>query len=136
MRHVAERVIAQETSGNSSSKTRASGAFHALEELRPHLATLMGTTGFRALLMRALALANAEGPWLRAVHVNAKGTLERVGTPEVKADPGTIAEGNVVLLAQLLGLLVAFIGEDLTLQLAREVWPKLSLEELDAGKRR
>jgi hypothetical protein len=28
----------------------------------------------------------------------------------------------------LLGLLVAFIGEDLTLRLVREVWSKLSLD--------
>jgi hypothetical protein len=34
----------------------------------------------------------------------------------------------------LLGLLVAFIGEDLTLRLVREVWPKLSLNNLDFGK--
>jgi hypothetical protein len=45
-----------------------------------------------------------------------------------------IFEGRVVLLAQLLGLLVAFIGEDLTLRLVREVWPKLSLNNLDFGK--
>jgi hypothetical protein len=37
----------------------------------------------------------------------------------------------VVLLAQLLGLLVAFIGENLTLRLMREVWPKVPLNELD-----
>jgi len=36
----------------------------------------------------------------------------------------------VLLVAQLLGLLVAFIGENLTLRLMRDVWPKLSLEDL------
>jgi predicted transglutaminase-like cysteine proteinase len=40
---------------------------------------------------------------------------------------------RALLLAQLLGLLVAFIGEDLTLRLVREVWPKLSLNDLDLG---
>jgi len=43
-------------------------------------------------------------------------------------------EGRVVLLAQLLGLLVAFIGEDLTLRLVREVWPKLSINDVNFGK--
>jgi hypothetical protein len=43
-------------------------------------------------------------------------------------------EGGVVLLAQLLGLLVAFIGENLTLRLVREVWPKVPLDDLDFGK--
>jgi len=40
-------------------------------------------------------------------------------------------EGRVVLLAQLLGLLVAFIGENLTIRLVREVWPKAPLNDLD-----
>jgi hypothetical protein len=40
----------------------------------------------------------------------------------------------VVLVAQLLGLLVTFIGEDLTLGLVREIWPKLSLDKSGFGK--
>jgi hypothetical protein len=38
-----------------------------------------------------------------------------------------------VLLAQLLGLLVAFIGKNLTLRLVGEVWPKAALDDLDFG---
>jgi hypothetical protein len=34
----------------------------------------------------------------------------------------------------LLGLLVAFIGETLTLRLVREVWPKAPLNELDLSE--
>jgi len=34
----------------------------------------------------------------------------------------------------LLGLLVTFVGEELTLRLVREVWPKLPLSNLDFGK--
>ena len=48
-------------------------------------------------------------------------------------DPDEFSEGGVVLLAQLLGLLVAFIGENLTLRLVREVWPKVPLDDLDFG---
>jgi hypothetical protein len=40
----------------------------------------------------------------------------------------------VALLAQLLGLLVAFIGESLTLRLVREVWPPVTLGNLNASK--
>jgi hypothetical protein len=43
-------------------------------------------------------------------------------------------EGRVVLLAQLLGLLVAFIGENLTLRLVREVWPKVPLKDIELTK--
>ena len=125
MRDFAERLIAYEMRGNKSSKTKTPAACLVSEKLQPRLATLMGNLGFRSLLSRALVLANADVPWLRAVHVNAEGSFE--GLPELGAqlDPDEIFEGCVVLLAQLLGLLVAFIGEDLTLRLVGEVWPKL-----------
>ena len=125
MRDFAERLIAYET--------KPPAVFLVGEKLRPHLATLMGNVGFRALLSRALALANAEVPWLGAVHVNADGSFEGLDKLGAQVDPDEIFEGCVVLLAQLLGLLVAFIGEDLTLRLVREVWPKLSLNDLDLG---
>jgi hypothetical protein len=134
MRDLAERLIAYETRDNKSSETKTPTACLVGEKLRPHLATLMGNVGFRALLSRALALANAEVPWLRAVHVKADGSFEGLDELGAQVDPDEIFEGCVVLLAQLLGLLVAFIGEDLTLRLGREVWPKVSLDDLDFGK--
>jgi hypothetical protein len=126
MRVFAERLIAYERRDNKSSETKTPAAFLVGEKLRPHLAPLMGNVGFRALLSRALALANAEVPWLRAVHVKAAdGSFQGLDELGAQVDPDEIFEGRVVLLAQLLGLLVAFIGEDLTLRLVREVWPKL-----------
>jgi hypothetical protein len=44
---------------------------------------------------------------------------------ESKLDPRAIAEGEVVLVADLLGLLVTFIGPALTVQLLGDVWPNL-----------
>jgi hypothetical protein len=134
MRELAERLIAYETRENKSSETKTSGPFLVGEKLRPHLAPLMGKVGFRALLSRALALANAEVPWLRAVHIKADGSFDGLDELGAQVDPDEISKGRVVLLAQLLGLLVAFIGEDLTLRLVREVWPKLSINNLDFGK--
>jgi hypothetical protein len=134
MRDFAKRLIAYETRENKSFETNTPAACLVGEKLRPHLATLMGNVGFRALLSRALALANAEVPWLRAVHVNADGSFEGLDELGAQVEPDKIFEGCVVLLAQLLGLLVAFIGEDLTLRLVREVWPPLSLNNFDFGK--
>ncbi len=94
----------------------------------------MGKLGFRALLSRALALAGAEVPWLRAVQVKADDSFEGLSDLRTQVDASELFEGRVVLLAQMLGLLVAFIGEDLTLRLVREVWPKLSLNSADFGK--
>ena len=134
MRDFAERLIAYETRGNKSSETKTPAAFLIDEKLRPHLATLMGNVGFRALLSRALALANAEVPWLRAVHVNTDCSFQGLDELGAQVGPDEIFAGRVVLLAQLLGLLVAFIGELLTLRLVRDVWPKLPLNDLDFGK--
>lgn len=131
MRDFAERLIACETRGKKSFGTKAQAAFVVCEKLRPHLSTLMGNVGFRALLSRALALANADVPWLRAVHVKADGSFEGLDELGAQVDADEIFEGVVVLLAQLLGLLVAFIGGSLTLRLVREVWPKLSASSLD-----
>src|SRR5665213_1045174 len=133
-RYLAERLIAYEMSGNKSSETKTSTAFFVGEKLRPQLVALLGNVGFSALLSRALALANAEVPWLRAVHVKSDGSLEGLAELESQVDLEEIVEGSVVLFAQLLGLLVAFIGDDLTLRLVREVWPKLSINNLDFGK--
>jgi hypothetical protein len=134
MRDFAERLIAYETTKNKSSETKTRAAFLVDEKLRPYLATLMGNVGFGALLSRALVLAKAEVPWLRALHVNADGSFRGLDELGAQVGPDEIFEGRVVLLAQLLELLVAFIGELLTLQLLRDVWPKLPLNDLDFGK--
>jgi hypothetical protein len=134
MRDFAERLIAYETRGNKPSERKAPAACVVIDKLRPQLATLMGNIGFRALLSRALALANADFPWLRALHVKAEGSLAGFDEPGAQVAPDEIFDGCAVMLAQMLGLLVAFIGEDLTLRLVREVWPKLPVNSLDVGK--
>ena len=134
MRHFAAHLIAYEMSQNKSFKTKTPAAFLVVEKLRPDLANLMGNAGFRALLSRSLALANAEVPWLRAVHVKSVGSLEGLDELEAQVGPDEFLEGRVVLLAQLLGLMVVFIGESLTLRLVRDVWPRLSLNDLDFDK--
>ena len=60
--------------------------------------------------------------------------MEGFDSLETGIDPESIVEGRVIVVAQLIGLLVAFIGEKLTLQLVREVWPKLDTEDLNLKK--
>jgi hypothetical protein len=134
LRDFAERLIAYETKGNRSSETKTPAACLAGEKLRPHLATLMGNIGFSALLSRALALGIADVPWLRAVHVKTDGSFDGLEELGAQIDPDEFFEGCVLLLSHLLGLLVAFIGEEITLRLVREVWPELSPSDLVFGK--
>ena len=130
MRDLAARLIAYETMGAKSSDPGHPGAFHVCERLRPHLAALMGRGGFLAVLARTLAVARGEVPWLAAVEVATDGSLKGWEKLEMEVKPNLRAEGNVILVAHLLGLLVAFIGDNLTLRLVRDVWPNVSLEDL------
>jgi hypothetical protein len=132
MRSSANHLIAHETR-NKSSEAKAPAVFRVTDKLRPQLAMLMGNGGFRALLARALALANEEVHWLRAVHVKADGTLEGLEELHAQLDPAEFLEGDVVLLAQLLGLLVAFIGPNLTSRLVGEIWPRFPLDVMYLG---
>ena len=131
MRNFAKRLMAYEALGNKPPEDSSPAIFRICEKLRPTLSMLMGKSGFRALLSRALVMAGAEVQWLAAVHVKADGSLEGLEELHAQLDPKEFAEGGVVLLAQLLGLLAAFVGENLTLRLVLEVWPKVPLDGLE-----
>jgi hypothetical protein len=133
MRNIAHRLISYETQGKPSSETTDRSICRVTDRLRPQLATLMGHGGFRALLARALALASAEVGWLRELQVKADGTLESVARAHAGLAPAEFHEGRVVLLAQLLALLVAFIGPALTSRLIGEIWPQLAADHVDFG---
>ena len=124
MRNLAARLIDHEA-GLRPTATGTPAAFAVSERMRTHLTTLMGNGGHRALLMRALAIAGAEVSWLCDIRINAEGALDGPAPDGEAVDPDAVREGGVVLIAQLLGLLVAFIGERLTLQLVREIWSDL-----------
>ncbi len=136
MRKLASRLIALEAKGKNVFGAKILVAFPVPEKLRPTLSTLMGNAGFRTLLARALTLATAEVPWLRALRVGAGGALEGGEDLHAQLSPEEYLEGRVALIGQLLGLLVAFIGEKLTVRLVREVWPKLTVDDtnLEKGK--
>ena len=123
MRRFARRLIAYETSLRSKpSEGAGQAAFPVIDELRPQLVNLMGIGGFRGLLSRAIVLGGEELRWLRAVHVKSDGSLE--GFQEhAQLAPGQFAEGKVVLLTELLGVLVVLIGVPLTLRLVFDIWP-------------
>ena len=134
MRSIAKHLMVTETRRTSSAKAATGAGFPVTDELRPHLATLVGKSGVRALLARSLALASAEVSWLRAAQAHADSDMEGLEALAADLDPAELFEGRVVLLAQLLGLLVAFIGPSLTSRLIGEIWPEVPLKERDFGK--
>ena len=116
-------IIAYEAEVIDTPEPDSRMAFPVFEKLRPHLANLMGKIGVHALVLRAHTLALAEVPSLRVVQVDAAGGLERTAEPDGEVSRAQKAEGDVVLVARLLGLLVVFIGENLTVQIVGDVWP-------------
>ena len=116
MRELARRFLEEEGVRTGE----AAAAQRVLDDLRLHLTTLIGVAGFQALLSRGLALARADAPWLHSVRVGSAGTLD--GFAEAAREQPTEARtaGAEALVAQLLGLLVVFVGEDLTLRLVHE----------------
>ena len=65
--------------------------------------------------------------------IKADGTLEGFGETAQQQNADGEAEGSTILLAQLLGLLITFIGADLTLRLVRDVWPTIPLNDRNFG---
>lgn len=133
MRKLAKRLLAYETLRRKSAEAKNPVAFYVLDRLRPVLGTLMGKGGFRALLLRALALANAEVGWLRDVEVTGDGDLAGLAELQAKLGAAEFLKARIILVAELLGLLVAFIGPSLTSRLLLEIWPKLSLTDIEFG---
>lgn len=123
LRKLARRLLALEAASGKARGQLGAAAFGVSERLRQPLSTLAGAAGFRSLLSRALALASDEVRWLKAVHIDADGSL---GSDAGRLSDDEIADGEAALVAQLIGLLVTFIGEALTLRLLQETWPKLS----------
>jgi hypothetical protein len=134
MRNFAKRIIICETNGDNSADTQTPETLQVFEKLRPPLAALMGNGGFQALLSRALALARAEVPWLRSIHVKSDGALGGLEEIQAQLSLDAMFVGKVALLAQLLGLLVAFIGGSLTTRLVLEIWPNAALSDLELVK--
>jgi hypothetical protein len=97
-------------------------------KLRRPLITLAGVAGFRSLLSRALTLARAEAPSLSAVQVAADGSLKGLDELEPQTDKEQARDGGAILIAQLIGLLLTFIGEGLTLRLVQDVWPEAAFD--------
>ena len=128
---LARRILAVEVARAKAADPQVDEALKVCAKLQAPLSRFMGPAGFLSLLSRALVLAKAEVPSLSVVQVRPDGSL--VGFDEIKHDKDTeeLEIGGVVLVAHLLGLLATFIGESLTLRLARDAWPGASIDKTD-----
>ena len=112
LRVFAERILSSEVSA-AANHARADwpAVLVVCGKIGPHLATLMGTSGLKALLVRTLFLAAKEYPALGALEVAADGSL--VGADKGGVQPPVMmrVDAAIIFLAQLMNLLAAFLGE-------------------------
>jgi hypothetical protein len=127
-RHLAQRLLRCEAVAAKNSEPTESAAFRVCAKLRRPLITLAGVAGFRSLLSRALTLARAEAPSLSVVQVAADGSLKGLDALEPQIDKEQARDEGAILIAQLLGLLLTFIGQGLTLRLVQDVWPEAAFD--------
>jgi hypothetical protein len=135
-RDLAQRLLTYEAVAGENSEPPESGAFRVCAKLRRPLVTLTGIAGFRSLLFRALTLARAEAPSLSAVQVAADGSLKGLDELASQTDKEQARDGGAILVAQLIGLLLTFIGEGLTLRLVQDVWPEAAFHGRVSEKER
>jgi hypothetical protein len=129
IRDLARRLVAAEGARPPGYDQPAHEAARVCETLRVSMSRFAGPDGFTALLRRSLTLAEGEVPRLRGVQVKADGSLDGFDALFEAEAAGLRTEAAVAITAHLLGLLVTFIGEPLTLRLVREAWPEAPLAE-------
>jgi hypothetical protein len=131
MRGLAHRLLAYEADGGDTSEPAGSATLRVYEKLRKSLGELAGVAGFQSLASRALTLAKSEDAGLSSVRVAADGNLEGMSTIQypINAQKDRVYEGGVVLISRLLGLVLIFLGEALTMNLIRDAWQDAALDD-------
>jgi hypothetical protein len=126
-RDLARSLVACEADANETSLQTKPATLRVYERLRRQLGAPVGVDGFQTLASRALALAKSESPRLGAVQVTANGGLRGLGEVESQTATDEDGEAGVILIAQLLGLFLTFLGEATTLRLIEDL--RLQVED-------
>jgi hypothetical protein len=120
-RDLARSLVACEADASTTSRQTQPATVRVYERLRRQLGAPVGVDGFQALASRALALAKSESPRLSAVQVTADGCLRGLGEVESQTVTDEDGEAGIILIAQLLGLFLTFLGEATTLRLIKDL---------------
>jgi hypothetical protein len=143
MRDLAHRLFAYEVVAGKTSEPVEFATLRVYEKLRQSLSAFAGVAAFESLAFRALTQAKSEAPSLWAVQVAEGESLQGLGEfePQIDMDKDLSGEfpagdGGIVLIARLLGLLLIFLGEALTLSLLRNAWPGEVFDDRNSGNGR
>lgn len=125
MRDVAMRLLARET---ARAVVGEHEGVRLCEKMRISLIAFAGAEGFVSLLRRALNLAAREMDASHGIEVRKDGRL--VGLEELALKmPDKGYAVSLAITSHLLGLLVVFIGERLTLRLISDAYPDTAWDQ-------
>jgi len=127
-RDLARSLVASEAEATTTALHTEPASVRVYERLRRQLSAPVGADGFHTLASRALSLARSQSPQLSAVQVTANGSLRGLGEIESQTDHGEDGEAGITLIAQLLGLFLAFLGETTTLRLIEDLHLQVDAE--------
>lgn len=136
-RELASLLLAAAMSDQTDPAALPEVGARAFEKLCHELVELVTKVGSRALFARALYLTRPEFPFFAGVRAEPglDTALEGLHNILLDVEPEQAREGLAALLANLIGLLVTFIGEDLTLGVLAAVWPDVSHNRLSPEER-
>ncbi len=123
LRQVIGRVLTREGLSEDALPVKAA-VQRAYDELGSILIPLIGQLGVEALTTRSLRLAQRECPSGRGVDGEPEGPpINQVMDWLERQDPTLAADAATAMLSTLGMLLMAFIGEPLTMRILRKSWP-------------
>ena len=133
IRDWARRLIASEVDADAHSEQTEFATLRAYEKLRRQLCAPIGADAFQALASRALSLAKSQFPRPSAVQLTANGGLRGFGEVEFQMDTDEDGEVGIILIAQLLGLFLALLGEAALVRLIESVPLQIDVKVKDTA---
>jgi hypothetical protein len=131
-RELARSLVACETDSDSASRQTEPASVRVYEKLRRQLGTSVGADGFQAIASRALALARSESPRFDSVRVAENGSLRGLDEAESQTRTDEDSGVGIILIAQILGLFLIFLGEATTLNLIEDLRLQVDVETTPA----
>lgn len=119
------RLLQHEAGGARDAASLAAAVEGACQKLSGELEALVGRDGVAALLGRAVNLTRREFPFLAGVRLrtDAPPSFEALHESLRERGPEEADAASVALLANLVGLLINLLGEDLGLRPVMNAWP-------------
>lgn len=127
---LARQLLLSEAGADRTAGAIARAAQQASAKIRLPFVRILGQHGSDAVFGRAIHLVAADYPLLRGVEASREGngSFDWLWRAVGEGDSEDALGSAAAIIAAFIDLLCAFIGEGLTHQQLRAVWPELSME--------